>query len=128
MMFSRKLFWVFGVLTLMILMLSNPAFANKSAASIQAPTAVQRGSEAVIRVTVTHSANNAIHHTEWLYVTVNGKEVARWNYSAFNLPEAATFTKEIKLTATDNMDVKAEASCNMHGSAGPATSKISIKD
>lgn len=127
-MFSRKLFWVFGVLTLVILMLSNPAFANKSAVSIQAPTEVQRGSEAVIRVTVTHSDNNPIHYTEWLYVTVNGKEVARWNYSAFNRPEAGTFTKEIKVTATDNLDVKAEASCNLHGSAGPATSKISIKD
>ncbi len=127
-MFSRKLFWVFGVLALMILMLSNLAFANKSAVSIQTPTDVQRGSEVVIRVTVTHSDNNPIHHTEWLYVTVNGKEVARWDYSAFNRPEAATFTKEIKLTATDNMDVKAEASCNLHGSAGPAMSKISIKD
>ena len=127
-MFSRKLFSVFGVLAIMILMLSSLALANKSAVSIQAPAEVQRGSEAVIRVTVTHSDNSPIHHTEWLYITVNGKEVARWDYSAFNRPEAATFTKEIKYTATDNMDVKAEASCNLHGSAGPATSKISVKD
>jgi desulfoferrodoxin (superoxide reductase-like protein) len=128
MMLSRKLFSVFGVLALMMLILSSSAFANKSAVSIQAPTEVPRGSETVIRVTVTHNDNNPVHYTEWLYVTMNGKEVARWNYTAFNRPEAATFTKELKLTATENMDVKAEASCNLHGSAGPATSKILTKD
>ncbi len=127
-MLSRKLFLVFGVLALIILMQSSDALANKSVASIQAPTEAPRGSDVVIRVIVTHNDNNPLHYTEWLYVTVNGKEIARWNYTAFSRPEAATFTKEIKYTATDNMEIKAEASCNLHGSAGPATATISVKD
>jgi len=127
-MLSRKLFLVLCVLIAMIIVLSSHALANKSAAFIQAPTEVPRGSEVVIRVTVTHSDNNPLHYTEWLHIMVNGKEIARWNYTAFNRPEAATFSREIKYTATDNMEVKAEASCNLHGSAGPALSKISVKD
>ena len=128
-MVSKKLLWVFAVLALIILMPSSYAFANKSAASIQAPSEAVKGSEVIIRVTVTHDANNVLHHTEWLYVMVNGKEVARWNYTAFNRPEAEIFTKEIKYTATDNtLQIKAEASCNLHGSAGPATATISVKE
>ena len=127
-MLSRKLFLVFGVLAIIILMQSSDALANKSVASIQAPTEAPKGSEVAIRVTVTHSDNNPLHYTEWLYVTVNGKEIARWNYTAFNRPEAATFTREVKYTATDNMEIKAGASCNLHGSAGPATATISVKD
>ena len=82
----------------------------------------------VIRVTVTHDGNSFLHHTEWLYVVVNGKEIARWKYTASERPEAETFTKEIKFTATDDLEIKAEASCNIHGSAGPATVKVSVKD
>jgi desulfoferrodoxin (superoxide reductase-like protein) len=127
-MLSKKLSVVFGGLALLTLVLCGQAFANKSEVSIKAPMDVPRGSEIVIRVTVTHSDNNVLHYTDWVYVVVNGKEVARWNYTAFNRPEAANFTKEIKYTATDNMEIKAEANCNMHGSAGPAFSKISVKD
>jgi desulfoferrodoxin (superoxide reductase-like protein) len=127
-MVSWKLLSMLSGLTFMTLMLSSQAFANKSAASIQAPTEAPRGSEAVIRVTVTHNDNNPLHYTDWVYVMVNGKEVARWTYTAWNRPESATFTKEIKVTAGENLEVKAEANCNVHGSAGPAISKISVKD
>ena len=127
-MLSRKLLLVLGGLAFMAYLLAGQAFANKAAVSIQAPTEVPRGSEVVIRVTVTHSENNPLHYTDWVYVMVNGKEVARWDYTAFNRPDAATFIKEIKYTADDNMEVKAEANCNLHGSAGPAISKISIKE
>lgn len=127
-MLSRKLFLVFSVLALIILMQASHALANKSTVSLQAPTEAPKGSEVVIRVTVTHNDNNVLHYTDWLYVAVNGKEIARWNYTAFNRPEAETFTKEIKYTAAGNMEIKAEANCNLHGSAGPATAAISVKD
>ncbi len=127
-MLFKRLLAAFGGLALMALVLCGQAFANKSAVSIKGPTEVPRGSEVVIQVTVAHSDNNALHYTDWLYVIVNGKEVARWKYTAFARPEAADFTKEIKYTATDNMEVKAEANCNLHGSAGPAILKISVKD
>jgi len=127
-MFTRKLFWVFCVLAFGILAPSTQASADKSAVSIQAPTEVPGGSEVVIRLTVTHSDNNPIHYTDWVYVMVNGKELARWNYTAFNRPEAAIFKKEIKAVATDNLEIKAEANCNLHGSAGPATARVSVKN
>jgi desulfoferrodoxin (superoxide reductase-like protein) len=124
----RKLLVVLGGLAFLTLMLCGQAVANKSAVSIQAATEAPRGSEVIIRVTVTHNDNNPLHYTEWVYLTVNGKEVARWTYSAFNRPESETFTKEIKYKASDNLEVKAEASCNIHGSAGPAMATISVKD
>ena len=104
------------------------ATANQSSVTLEAPQSVQKGAELTIRVTVTHSANTALHYTEWLKVTVNQKEVARWEYTGNNRPEAAVFTKEIKLKATENMDVTAQASCNIHGSKGPGTLKVTVRE
>jgi desulfoferrodoxin (superoxide reductase-like protein) len=104
------------------------ATANQSSVAIEAPQSVQKGVELTIRVTVTHSANTSLHHTEWLKVTVNQKEVARWDYTSKSLPEAAVFTKELKLKATENMDITAQASCNNHGSKGPGTVKVTVRE
>ena len=119
---------LFGICVLTILTLDTHALANKTAVSIQAPGEVPKGSEVLIQVIATHSADNPLHYTEWLYVLVNGKEIARWNYTAFDRPGSETFTKEIKHIAAENMEIKVEGSCNLHGSAGPATLKISVKD
>jgi desulfoferrodoxin (superoxide reductase-like protein) len=124
----KKWRFLLAVCAMMIFTLYTHAFANKTAVSIQAPAEVSKGSEVLIQVTATHSADNPLHYTEWLHVMVNGKQVARWDYTAFNRPEAETFTKEIKYIATDNLEIKAEGSCNLHGSAGPAILKISVKD
>jgi desulfoferrodoxin (superoxide reductase-like protein) len=107
---------------------TRPAFANKASVSIEAPQAVSKGSEIAIRVTATHNANSSSHHTEWLRVIVNQKEIARWDFKGGNLPEGETFTKEVKVKVLENTGVTAEASCNRHGSRGPATVKILIKD
>jgi desulfoferrodoxin (superoxide reductase-like protein) len=104
------------------------ATANQSSVAIEAPQSVQKGEELTIRVTVTHSANTSLHYTEWLKVTVNQKEVARWDYTSNSRPEAAVFTKEIKLKATENMEITAQASCNIHGSNGPATVKVTVRE
>ena len=100
--------------------------ANKASVAIEAPQSVQKGAELIIRVTVTHSANSFLHYTEWLKVTVNQKEVARWDYTSSSRPEAAVFTKEIKLKAVENMEITAQASCNIHGSQGPATVMVTV--
>ena len=104
------------------------ATANKASVAVDAPQSVQKGAELIIRVTVTHSANTALHYTEWLKVTVNQKEVARWDYTSNSLPEAAVFTKELKLKATENMEITAQASCNLHGSKGPGTVKVTVRE
>jgi desulfoferrodoxin (superoxide reductase-like protein) len=103
------------------------AFADKSSVSIEAPTTVTKGSEITIRVTTTHNANNFLHYTAWLYVMINDEEIARWDYTWRKRPDGKTFTNEIKHTVTDIIEIKAEASCNLHGSKGPATFKVFVK-
>ena len=104
------------------------ATADKSSVTLDVPQSVQKEAELTIRVTVTHSANTALHYTEWLKVTVNQKEVARWDYTSNSRPEAAVFTKELKLKAAENMEITAQASCNNHGSKGPGTVKVTVRE
>jgi desulfoferrodoxin (superoxide reductase-like protein) len=125
---KMKKFIALGMLILAVLLLQGgPALANKSGASIEGPADVAKGTEVTLRVTVSHSANSSFHYTEWLKVTANKKEVARWDYSKDKRPEAAEFTKEIKITVTEDTEVVAEASCNRHGSRGSAIHKITVK-
>jgi len=104
------------------------ALANKSSTTIEAPESVSKNSEIIIRVTVTHSANNFLHYTEWLRVRVGDKEIVRWDFTRSQKPEGAVFTKEIKYTVEGNVEIKAEASCNIHGSMGPAMVKVTVKE
>jgi desulfoferrodoxin (superoxide reductase-like protein) len=55
------------------------------------------------------------------------KEIARWDYTKDKRPEAAEFIKEIKIKVMEDTEIIAEASCNNHGSKGPATHKITVK-
>ena len=106
---------------------AGPVLANKSSVSIEGPQTVAKDTEITIRVTVTHKGNSFLHYTKWLKVMVNQKEIARWDYTASQRPEAEVFTKEIKVKADGNTEVTAEATCSIHGSAGPATIQISVK-
>ena len=119
---------LFGILMLAILLFQvNVAHANKSEASIEGPTDAVKGSEVTLRITATHNANTASHYTEWLKVTANKKELARWDYTKDNRPEGAVFIKEIKIKVTEDTEIVAESSCNNHGSKGPAKHKIMVK-
>lgn len=104
------------------------AGADKSSVTIEAPATVARGDEITIRVTAYHDANNMFHYTNWLYLMVNERELARWDYTWRNRPEGNTFSKEITYTVTDPVEIKAEAHCNIHGSEGPQILKISVND
>jgi len=104
------------------------AFANKSATSIEAPQTATKGSEITIRATVTHKGNSFFHHTKALHMIVNKKEIARWDFTSGQRPEAEVFTREVKITALEDLEVAAEAHCNRHGSMGPATVKISVRE
>lgn len=123
----RRLLFILTMLPFYSL-LAQSAFANKSSTSIEAPQTVPKGSEATIRVTVTHRGNNFIHYTKSLQVIANKKEIARWDFSSGQRPETEVFTREVKTTVLEDLEVAAEAHCNMHGSMGPATVKISVKD
>lgn len=115
-------------LVMIVFLYGQDVRANKSATSIEVPGNITKGSEITIRVTVTHSANSFIHYTKWLQIMINGKEIERWDYTMGNRPEGATFTKEIKYKAEGDIEIKAEASCNVHGSTGPSTVKVSVKE
>jgi desulfoferrodoxin (superoxide reductase-like protein) len=125
---SKKTGLFFIQFLLVVLLCANVAFANKASVSIEAPAEVTKGSEITIRLTVDHSADNMFHHVEWVQLRVNNNQIGYWEYSAFDLPPAATFTKEIKYVVNENTEIRAEASCNLHGSAGPALFKIVIKE
>jgi desulfoferrodoxin (superoxide reductase-like protein) len=117
-----------GILFLAFLCLpANPALANKSAVFIEGPTSAAKGTEVTLFIKVTHNANTSSHHTEWLKVTANKKEIARWNFTKENLPEAAEFTKEVITNVTEDTEIVAEASCNRHGSKGPVMHKVKVK-
>ena len=118
--------WIIGCV--MFFFLGGTALANKSEASIEAPAEAPKGSEITINITVTHNANNFLHYTESLRVTAGDKEIGRWIFTRFQRPEAAVFTRAIKVTVTEDMEIKAEASCNIHGSKGPAIVKITAKE
>ena len=124
----RKAILFLTQLLLVVLLCANVAFANKASVSIEAPAEVTKGTEITIRVTVDHSADNIFHHVEWVQLNVNNNQVGYWRYSAVDLPPAAPFTKEIKYTVNENTEIRAEASCNLHGSAGPGFFKIVIKE
>ena len=119
------------MLFLMVLLVGSfngVCWADKSAVTIEAPDQAAKGTEVVVKLHVTHSANSFFHYTSWVQVKVNGKDTALWEYSMGNRPEGAIFTKEVKLTVNEPLDIVAEANCNMHGSAGPAKKKISLKE
>jgi len=125
---NKKKLILLSVAALFTFLLSGNAWANKAESKIEVPEAVAKDQEITIRVTVTHNANNFFHHVEWVWVQVNGKEIARWDYTASNKPEGETFTKEIKYKVEGDLEIKAKASCNMHGSAGEAVVKVLAKE
>ena len=117
---------ILAVVMAIAILTSVPAWANKSETKIEAPGSAAKDSEITIKVTVTHSSNSAIHYTEWLWVQVNGKEVARWDFGS-KRPETANFTREIKVKVDGDLEIRAKASCNIHGSANEAVGKVTAK-
>ena len=110
-----------------LLLAPQTSYANKSSVAISAPEAATKGSEVLVKLTITHSANSFFHYTNWVTLKVNGREFSRWDFTSGNRPEAAVFSREVKIPVNEPMELIAEANCNMHGSAGPANWKISLK-
>jgi len=106
------------------LMTAGPAWANKSEAGLEVPGSAAKGSEITIKMTVNHSANSFLHYTEWAWIQMNGKEIARWDFSSGNRPESEIFSREVKIRVEGDLDIRAKASCNLHGSANEATATV----
>lgn len=124
----KRVAMIIGCFLFLFCLNSGSVFGNQASVSLDGPSSAEKGSEVVIKIMVTHSANSFMHHTKWLKVQAGGKLIEEWNYSAGNRPEGATFTKEVKIRVLENTEVVAEASCNIHGSAGPARLMIQVLD
>jgi desulfoferrodoxin (superoxide reductase-like protein) len=123
---AKRLFFYF--LFLAVFFAAQTSFADKASVAISAPETAAKGSEVLIKLTITHSSNSFFHYTNWVSLKVNGKEVSRWEFTSGKRPEAAVFNREFKIPVNEPMELIAEANCNIHGSAGPAKWKIAIKE
>jgi len=114
------------LLTLLAVAWAAPSavLADKSSVTIEAPDTADPGTEVPVKLLVRHHGNNFLHHTEWVEVKVNGETVERWEFSTFGRPEEENFTREIVVKVEGPTEIVAEASCNIHGSAGPASKTI----
>jgi desulfoferrodoxin (superoxide reductase-like protein) len=115
----KRKFTITGIITLFVfLVVTGSSFANKTSVTITAPEKAKKGTEITIKINVNHSTNTSGHHTDWVWVKVNGKEYQKWEYTKNNLPESNDFILEIKIKAEEKMEITAEGHCNRHGSTG----------
>lgn len=103
------------------------ADADKSAVEISTPAAVNPGSTVVITMTVTHSANNFMHFTNWAWIRANGKEIARWDFTWRNQPEDKVFSREVRYTVQEPTIISAQSNCNIHGSTGERSVTVRVE-
>ena len=112
---------------LFVLFAAASALANESSVEIDVPDKAEKGSTVTIKITVRHDGNSFMHYTDRVVVKVNGEEAALWEYSWRNRPETEVFTKEVTRVADGPLDIRAQAHCNIHGSAGEAQASVGIK-
>ncbi len=123
----KKLLFVFTMMCLATFV----ALGNKTSVTVKAPEKAEKGTEITITINVMHSGNSRLHHTDWVYLKINGKEVKRWEYDKRNLPPDENFALEYKYVIpgeasdSDELIIEAEGNCNVHGSDGE--SKVTIK-
>lgn len=102
------------------------ARAVKSSVRIEAPTQAPIGTTITITLHVSHQVNNLFHHTDRVYVRINGEEVKRWDFGMFSTPDNEKFTLTLTHTMTGPIEIEAEANCNIHGSAGVAKHSVAV--
>lgn len=102
--------------------------ANKTSVDIKASaTLVQKGTEVTITINVIHKGNSKAHHTDWVTLKFNGKEIKRWEYAKDNLPPSQDFTLQYKMNVVENGTIEVQGDCNIHGSAGPKKLELKIE-
>jgi desulfoferrodoxin (superoxide reductase-like protein) len=104
------------------------AFANKTSVEVKAPADVKKGDEITIVINVSHNGNSKTHHTDWVYLKINGKEVQRWSYTKTSLPVDGQFTVEFKVVANEALYIEAQGDCNIHGSAGLKNAEVKVTE
>jgi desulfoferrodoxin (superoxide reductase-like protein) len=100
------------------------SLADKSSVTIEAPATAAMGAEVPVKILVKHKGNSFMHYTNRVELQVNGRTVERWEYSATNRPEDETFSREVLLKVDGPLEIVGQASCNIHGSAGPSSVQV----
>ena len=100
--------------------------ANKTSVEIKAPETAKAGTEVTITINVMHSGNSKTHHTDWVYLKINGKEVQRWVYTKDALPLTENFTVEYKFVPTESFTIEAKGHCSIHGSADEKSASVKV--
>lgn len=128
MIMQRREFLKTAAATGLAALLLTPAtvLADKTAVRIEAPAKAAVGDDITITLNVTHNGNNFFHYTDWVYLTANGKEVGRWDFTATQRPESENFTRTLTLTVQENIELTAKANCNLHGSAGETVHSLVV--
>ena len=111
-----------------LLVFAATAFADKGSVTITAPESVAKGTEVTIKIQVTHSGNNFFHFVDWAKIGIDGKEVARWNFTWTKRAESKIFEREFKYVVNAPVEISAEANCNLHGSKGLAKAAIKVTE
>jgi desulfoferrodoxin (superoxide reductase-like protein) len=121
----KKMFLL--IVSALFFLSAGPALANKSTVRLEAPVNAAQGEKIKITLFVTHSANNFFHHTKKVSLTINGQEVTRWEFSGFNLPEGAEFSRTFEYVMTGPVTLESAAFCNIHGSGNTATATVGLQ-
>ncbi len=101
--------------------------ANKTNVEVSVPSNVKQGDEITIVINVSHKGNSNAHHTNWVCLKINGKEVQRWAYAKNSLPSAGEFTVEYKVVVTESLYLEVQGNCNIHGSTGLKTAEVKVE-
>lgn len=104
------------------------ASADKASVTISAPESVVKGTEATVKIQVSHSGNNFIHHVSWAKISVDGKEATRWDFSWNKRAESKVFEREFTFVVNVPVEITVDADCNLHGSKGPARATITVTE
>jgi desulfoferrodoxin (superoxide reductase-like protein) len=111
---------------LFFMLLYSDLHADKTSVTLDCPDRAAPGTEITIRVNVAHHGNGFLHYTDLVKVSINGTEIARWSFSAFNRPEAENFSREVKYRVTAPGEITAMGNCNIHGSTGSVSRRIAV--
>jgi desulfoferrodoxin (superoxide reductase-like protein) len=111
---------------LMLRVFTVAANANASSVEITAPDHAAIGSSITISVHVSHSSNNILHYTDWVWVKINDVELSRWDFTWNRRPESNNFVREVTFVVKGPLKITAKANCNIHGSAGERSHPVKV--
>gem|GEM_PF-385030 len=100
------------------------AQADQTSVTLEAPSQAVVGDVVSVVAHVTHEGNNFFHFTDWVFLKANDQEIARWEFSAENRPEAENFTRRVDYTITGPVTFTAQGNCNIHGGTGVAQASV----